>query len=61
MKSVVDKEFAEEKVGKEGRKKVRVKASGGVKSLREWERMISAGAERVGTSRGVGIVKEAEI
>ena len=45
----------------EGRKKrVKVKASGGVKRLGDWKRMIGAGAERVGTSSGVGIVREEE-
>lgn len=54
MKTVVDKQFA-------GGKRVKVKASGGVKELGDWKRMIGAGAERVGTSSGVGIVREAEM
>lgn len=45
----------------EGRgKRVKVKASGGVKGLGDWKRMIGAGAERVGTSSGVAIVREEE-
>lgn len=45
----------------EGRgNRVKVKASGGVKGLGDWKRMIGAGAERVGTSSGVGIVREEE-
>lgn len=51
----------EEEKGEEGRRKrVKVKASGGVKGLSDWKRMIGAGAERVGTSSGVGIVREDE-
>ena len=50
-----------EKNGKNGKNsRVRVKASGGVKGLGDWKRMISAGAERVGTSGGVGIMREAQ-
>lgn len=50
-----------EKNGKNGKNsRVRVKASGGVKGLGDWKRMIIAGAERVGTSGGVGIMKEAQ-
>lgn len=52
------KENEEEEEGR--RKRVKVKASGGVKGLGDWKRMIGAGAERVGTSSGVGIVREEE-
>lgn len=52
------KENEEEEEGRG--KRVKVKASGGVKGLGDWKRMIGAGAERVGTSSGVGIVREEE-
>lgn len=38
--------------------KVLVKASGGIKTLEHFNLMISAGADRIGTSSGVEIVKE---
>ena len=38
---------------------VKVKASGGVKTLRDCIRMIEAGANRIGTSSGVSIMEEA--
>ena len=38
---------------------VKVKASGGVKTLGDCVRMIEAGAERIGTSSGIWIMKEA--
>lgn len=70
MKTVVDKMYVKEveeeggggEVGekKKGMNKVKVKASGGVKGLGDWKRMINAGAERVGTSAGVGIMREAQ-
>lgn len=68
MKTVVDSMYVkggEEggEVGggeKKGKNRVRVKASGGVKGLEDWKRMISAGAERVGTSAGVAIMREAQ-
>lgn len=73
MKTVVDtfgkegEEEEKEEVGggrggdeKSGKSKVRVKASGGVKGFVDWKRMISAGAERVGTSAGVVIMREAQ-
>lgn len=68
MKTVVDSMYVkggEEggKVGggeKKGKNRVRVKASGGVKGLEDWKRMTSAGAERVGTSAGVAIMREAQ-
>ncbi|PYI17083.1 deoxyribose-phosphate aldolase, partial [Aspergillus violaceofuscus CBS 115571] len=34
----------------------RVKASGGVRGAEDWRRMVAAGAERIGSSSGVGIV-----
>jgi len=39
---------------------VKVKASGGVKTIHECLAMMKAGAERVGTSNGVGIINEAK-
>lgn len=69
MKTVVDSMYVKEgeeggEVGgggeKKGKNRVRVKASGGVKGLEDWKRMISAGAERVGTSAGVAIMREAQ-
>ncbi|KAL8761553.1 MAG: hypothetical protein Q9203_007721 [Teloschistes exilis] len=39
---------------------MKVKASGGVKTVNECVAMMEAGAERIGTSNGVGIVKEAQ-
>jgi deoxyribose-phosphate aldolase len=45
---------------KEGVKgKAKIKASGGVRSLADCKRMVEAGAERIGASAGVTIVKEA--
>ncbi|KAF8537999.1 deoxyribose-phosphate aldolase, partial [Trichophaea hybrida] len=41
----------------EGYAGVKVKASGGVRTLEEWRGVVEAGAERVGTSSGLGIVK----
>jgi len=40
---------------------LRVKASGGVKTVRDCVRLIECGAERIGTSSGVWIMKEATI
>lgn len=60
MKTFVDHYWKEKEEAKEEGKRVKVKASGGVKGLGDWKRMIGAGAERVGTSSGVGIVREAE-
>lgn len=70
MKTVVDRYGKGEEVEEEeeeggggqrnGKNRVRVKASGGVKALGDWKRMINAGAERVGTSAGVVIMKEAQ-
>ena len=37
---------------------MKVKASGGVKTVNDCVVMIEAGAERIGTSNGVGIMKE---
>lgn len=37
---------------------VGIKASGGIKSLSDLERMVEAGAERIGTSSGVDIMNE---
>ncbi len=39
---------------------VKVKASGGVKTIHECLAMMKAGAERIGTSNGVGIINEAK-
>lgn len=38
--------------------KCKIKASGGIKSLKDLETMVSAGADRVGASSSVNIVKE---
>lgn len=38
--------------------KLKIKASGGIKTLAQVEQFILAGAERIGTSSGVSIVKE---
>lgn len=38
--------------------RVRVKASGGIKTLADCKLMIEAGASRIGTSNGVSIIKE---
>ena len=40
--------------------KVKVKASGGVKTVNDCVVMMEAGAERIGTSNGVGIMGEAK-
>jgi deoxyribose-phosphate aldolase len=37
-----------------------VKASGGVRTLADLLKMVDAGASRIGTSNGVGIVREAQ-
>ena len=37
---------------------LKVKASGGIRTLADFNKMVEAGAERIGTSSGVGIVKE---
>lgn len=70
MKTVVDKMYVKEgeegggggggEKKKKGMNKVKVKASGGIKGLGDWKRMINAGAERVGTSAGVAIMREAQ-
>lgn len=39
---------------------MKVKASGGIKTVNECIAMMEAGAERIGTSNGVGIMKEAQ-
>lgn len=39
------------------RDKIKIKASGGIKTLEQLEQFILAGAERIGTSSGVNIVK----
>ena len=41
------------------RDSVRVKASGGIKTINECVAMMEAGAERIGTSNGVSIINEA--
>jgi deoxyribose-phosphate aldolase len=40
--------------------RIKVKASGGIRSLQDAEKMILAGAERLGTSSGVSIIKGVE-
>ncbi|MCB9365937.1 MAG: deoxyribose-phosphate aldolase [Calditrichaeota bacterium] len=39
-------------------KGLKVKASGGIRTLADFEKMVSAGAERIGTSSGVAILRE---
>ena len=41
--------------------KLKIKASGGIKTLEQLEQFILAGAERIGTSNGVHIIKEAKV
>ena len=43
-----------------GRKRMLVKASGGIRTLQDAVRMLEAGASRLGTSGGVWIAKEAK-
>jgi len=43
---------------KAGKGKIKVKASGGIKDLKTALAMIEAGADRIGTSNGIEIVKE---
>lgn len=38
---------------------LKVKASGGIRTLADFEKMIAAGAERIGTSNGLAILNEA--
>ena len=38
-------------------KSIKIKASGGIKTKEEAEALIKAGADRIGTSRGVALVK----
>lgn len=47
-------------IGSVGRKKMKVKASGGVRTLTDAIIMIEAGASRLGSSGGVWIAKEGE-
>jgi deoxyribose-phosphate aldolase len=42
---------------RKGRERMKVKASGGVRTLEQALGMVAAGASRIGTSNGVGIVK----
>ncbi|MEZ0537346.1 deoxyribose-phosphate aldolase [Caldicellulosiruptoraceae bacterium PP1] len=51
-----DVNFMKETVGE----KVKVKASGGIKTYEDAIKMIEAGADRIGTSNGVAIVEGAE-
>jgi deoxyribose-phosphate aldolase len=41
-----------------GERQMKVKASGGVRTLADARVMLEAGAERLGTSGGVGIARE---
>ena len=52
--TVADVKLMKEAVGSE----VKVKAAGGVRTLQDALNMIEAGAERIGTSAGVAIIKE---
>jgi deoxyribose-phosphate aldolase len=38
--------------------RIKVKASGGIRTLADCARMLRAGAERIGTSAGVAIMQE---
>ena len=38
--------------------RIGVKASGGIRTMRDVELMLNAGASRIGTSSGVAIIKE---
>lgn len=49
-----------ETLAKDGGKKMKVKASGGVRSLVDAVKMLEAGASRLGTSSGVLIAKQAK-
>lgn len=49
-----DVRLMKETVGEE----VKVKAAGGIRTLQQAEAMIEAGAERIGTSSGIAILKE---
>lgn len=55
MKNTVDKE-SKKNGWKEGT--VKVKASGGIRNAKQAREMIDAGADRIGVSKGVDIVKE---
>lgn len=55
-KTVDEKTLAMEKESKETVKRVRVKASGGIRNLETAKAMIDAGADRLGTSATVDIV-----
>lgn len=47
-----------ERIDIKSEKKMKIKASGGVRGLEDAKKMIAAGAERIGTSSGVKIMKE---
>ncbi|KAL1301444.1 hypothetical protein AAFC00_005696 [Neodothiora populina] len=47
-----------ERLEKRGGKRMRVKASGGIRTLEDAQEMLRAGASRLGTSAGVWIAKE---
>jgi deoxyribose-phosphate aldolase len=44
-----------------GNSKIGIKAAGGVKSVQDLNDMVSAGATRIGTSRGVSLITDQEI
>jgi deoxyribose-phosphate aldolase len=58
MSKIADVLSKRDDLGEFKGKRMKVKASGGVRSLGEARAMIEAGAERIGTSGGVGIMKE---
>ena len=41
-------------------KKIKIKASGGIRSTKKTQAMIAAGADRIGTSSGIKIIEESE-
>lgn len=52
--TVEDVKLMKETVGN----KIKVKAAGGIRTLQDYINMINAGAERIGTSSGISILKE---
>jgi deoxyribose-phosphate aldolase len=58
MSKVADVVSQRDDLGDFKGKKMKVKASGGVRSLEDAKQMIEAGAERIGTSGGIKIMKD---
>jgi len=59
LEDVVLMDAAAEYLGKGERRRMQVKASGGVRSLEDAVKMLEAGATRLGTSSGLWIMQEA--